>query len=152
MARILGLFPSALIAAKNGYSGNQFIRELRTLGVAARDSEMRALLKLAQQTVKSNPDETFGDPSLVPDLSKASPWPTVSATGVKQAVEITYRQKVTGTMVTVPYQVSSESGVTRQEAIEAAINAYASKAEQYGQELVGAVHTKVFRLVPAVIA
>lgn len=152
MARILSAFPSALIAARGGMSQNELIRQLRSLGQGARESEVRALYRLAQQTLRNNPDEPFGDPNLVPDLATASPWPTVSASGVKQAVEITYRQKATGTLITVPYQVSSEAGVTRQEAIDAAVAAYESKAEQYGQELVGAVHTKVFRLTPAVIA
>ena len=152
MARILGAFPSALIAVRGGMSQNALIRQLRALGEGARDSEVRALYKIAQTTLKNNPDEPFGDPNLVPDLATASPWPTISATGVKQAVEVTYRQKATGTLITVPYQVSSENGVTRQEAINAAIAAYESKAEQYGQELVGAVHTKVFSLIPSVIA
>jgi hypothetical protein len=152
MAKILGAFPAALIAARNGMSQNALIRELRSLGQGARDSEVRALYRLAQQTLMKNPDEPFGNPALVPDLSTASPWPTIVATGVKQAVEITYRQKATGTLITVPYQVTSENGVARQEAVQAAIDAYASKAEQYGQELVGAVHTKTFRLVPAAVS
>jgi len=152
VARILGAFPAALIAVKNGWNASQLIRELRSLGEGARESEVRALYKIAQNTLSKNPDEPFGNPELVPDLSTAKPWPTVSATGVKQAVEITYRQRATGTLVTVPYQVTSENGVTRQEAIEAALNAYASKAEEYGQELVGAVHTKTFVLTPSIIA
>jgi hypothetical protein len=151
MAKILGAFPAALIAAKNGMSQNALIRQLRALGQGARESEVRALYRLAQATLRNNPDEPFGDPNLVPDLATASPWPTISATGVKQAVEVTYRQKATGTLITLPYQVSSENGVTRQEAINAAIAAYESNAEQYGQELVGAVHTKVFTLVPSVV-
>lgn len=151
MARILGAFPAALIAARGGMSQNALIRQLRSLGVGARESEVRALYRLAQQTLKNSPEEAFADPSLVPDLATASPWPTVSASGVRQAVEVTYRQKATGTLITVPYQVSSESGVTRQEAINAAIQAYESKAEQYGQELVGAIHTKTFQLTPAVV-
>lgn len=148
MARVLDLFPQALIAARGGMSQNQFIRTLRALGQGARDSEMRALFKIAQATLKTNPDEPFADPNAVPDLARASPWPTMVATGVKQAVEVTYRVKATGTLVTVPYQVSSPNGVTRQQAVDAAINAYASKAEAYGQEFVGAVHTKVFVMVP----
>lgn len=150
MARILGAFPAALIAARNGLNGSEFIRYLREAGLGARDSEVRALLKVAYQTLKTNPDEPFGDPDAVPDLSTASPWPTVSATGVKQAVSLTYRQRATGTLITVPYQVTSETGVTRQQAIAKAIEAYKAKAEEYGQELVGAVHTKTFVLSPAI--
>lgn len=152
MARILGAFPAALIAVKNGMSQNALIRELRALGAGARDSEVRALYKIAQQTLAKSPNEPFADINLVPDMATAKPWPTVSATGVKQAVEITYRQKTTGTLITVPYQVSSESGVTRYEAIQAAINAYARKAEQYNQELVSAVHTATYRLTPTLIS
>lgn len=149
MARILGAFPAALIAARNGLNGSQFIRALREAGLGARESEVRAILKTAYNTLKVNPDEPFADPNAVPDFSTASPWPTLTATGVKQAVELTYRQKSTGTLITVPYQVSSETGVTRQEAIAKAIEAYQTKAEAYGQELVGAVHTKTFKLIPA---
>jgi hypothetical protein len=151
MARILGAFPAALIAAKNGMNGSQFIRALRAAGLGARESEVRALLKTAYASLKTNPSEPFADPRAIPDLSTASPWPTVSATGVKQAVELTYRQRATGTLITVPYQVSSESGVTRAQAIAKAIEAYSAKAESYGQELVGAVHTKVWRLIPGLV-
>lgn len=150
MARILGAFPAALIAAKNGLSGAEFIRYLRSAGLGARDSEVRALLKVAYNTLKTNPDEPFADPNSKPDLSAASPWPTVSAKGVSQRVTLTYRQKSTGTLITVPYSVNSETGVTRQQAIAKAIEAYQAKAEEYGQELVGAVHTKTFVLTPGV--
>ena len=150
MAKILGAFPAALIAARNGLSGAEFIRYLRATGEGARESEVRALLKTAYATLRTNPDEPFGDPDAVPDFGTASPWPTVSATGVKQAVELTYRQKATGTLITVPYQVTSENGVTRAEAIAKAIEAYSDNAERYKQELVGAVHTKTFVLVPGI--
>lgn len=151
MARILGAFPAALIAAKNGLSGAEFIRYLRSAGLGARDSEVRALLKTAYETLKKNPDEPFADPNSVPDLSTASPWPTVSARGVSQRVKLTYRVKSIGALVTVPYSVNSENGVTRQEAIAKAIEAYKAKAEEYGQELVGAVHTKTYALTPGIV-
>lgn len=152
MARILSAFPTALIAVRGGMSQNALIKQLRALGQGARDSEVRALYRLAQETLKNHPDEPFGDPNLVPDLATAAPWPTVSSSGVKQAVEVTYRQKATGTLITVPYMVHSENGVTRQEAINAAIAAYEGHAERYKQELVGAVHAKTFVLRPAVVS
>jgi hypothetical protein len=151
MARILGAFPAALIAARNGLNGSEFIRFLRAAGEGARESEVRALLKTAYNTLKNNPDEPFADPNAVPDFSTASPWPTVSARGVKQAVQLTYRVKATGTLITVPYQVTSQAGVTRAEAIAKAIEAYKIRAEEYGQELVGAIHTKTFQLVPGIV-
>ena len=151
MARILSALPAALIAARNGLSAAEFGRALRAAGLGARESEVRALYKIAQETVKKSPEEPFADLNSIPDLSGARPWPTVSAKGVSQAVEITYRQRSTGTLITVPYQVHSETGVTRQQAIQEAVDKYRSKAEQYDQELVGAVHTKTFIYRPAVI-
>lgn len=148
MARILELWPAALIAARGGMNGTQFIKALRAENAAGRDSEMRALLKRAYETLKNNPDEPFADLDSIPDLSTAAPWPTVDATGVSQAVELTYRENATGKLVTVPYQVHSPNGITRYEAIAKAIEAYSAQAERYGQKLVGAVHTKTFILTP----
>lgn len=152
MARLTdqGVYPLALIAARGGMTATALNRQLRQLGIGARESEVRALFKIAQETIKNSPDEPFADPNEVPDLATAKPWRTITATGVKQAVEITYRVKAVGTLVTVPYMMSSENGVTRAEAIQAAINAYASQAESYDQELVGAVHTKTLVLTPAI--
>lgn len=153
MARITanGVFPMALIAARGGMSAAALARQLRSLGMGARDSEVRALYRIAQETISDSPDEPFADPHSIPDLATAKPWVTVTATGVKQAVEVTYRVKATGTFVTVPYMAHSQNGVTRAEAMNAAINAYAQQAERYGQELVGAVHTKTLVLTPAIV-
>ena len=152
MARITanGVFPMALIAARGGMSASALARQLRSLGMGARDSEVRALYKIAQQTLESSPDEPFADPHSIPDLATAKPWATVTANGVKQAVEVTYRVKATGTFVTVPYMAHSPNGITRAEAMNAAIAAYEQHAQQYGQELVGAVHTKTLVLTPVV--
>ena len=151
MARIIGSLPLAIAAVRDGLSAAEFGRALRAAGMGARESEVRALYKIAKATVSKSPEEPFADLNSVPDLTGATPWPTVSARGVSQAVEITYRQRSTGTLITVPYQVHSEGGVTRQQAIEEAVAKYRSKAEQYDQELVGAVHTKVFNYLPTKI-
>lgn len=151
MARILSALPAALIAARNGLSAAEFGRALRAAGLGARESEVRALYRIAQQTVQKSPEEPFADLNTVPDLAGAKPWPTVSAKGVSQRIEVTYRQRSTGTLITVPYSVTSQAGVTRQQAIDQAIEAYRTKAEQYDQELVGAVHTKTYRYTPAVV-
>lgn len=148
MARILGLFPAALIAAKASMSGNAFIRELRALGLAARDSEMRNLFKMAVGIVKKNKDDAFKDPTSVPSGDELTPWPTKSATGVKQVVTLAYRDKATGTILSTYYSVTSDTGITREEALAQAINAYSDHAEAYNQELIGAVHSASYQLTP----
>jgi len=148
MARIIGLFPAALIAAKAGMSGNAFIRELRALGLAARDSELRNLLKLAIGIFRKSKDEPFKDPTSIPSGDELAPWPTKKATGVKQVVTLVYRDRTTGTQLSSFYSVTSEGGIPREDAVAKAINAYADHAEAYNQDLIGAVHSAAYQLMP----
>lgn len=148
MARILGAFPAALLAARGGMSGNAFYRQLQSLGLGARRSEVLALYKEAKAIVSKTGDEVFADPTLVPTAAELQVWPTAKATGIAQNVTLTYRDRTTGEISKTYYRVSSDEGVTREEAISQAISAYSDAMERYKQELIGAVHTSAYRLVP----
>lgn len=148
MARILGAFPSALIAARGGMSANAFYRQLQQLGMGAKRSEVLALFKIAKAIVTKTDQEVFQDPTLVPSGQDLVPWPVRIATGVKQNVTLTYRDKTTGEIKQTYYSVTSPNGITRQEAVNEAIGAYADASERYNQDLIGAVHTGSYQLVP----
>lgn len=148
MPRILGLFPSSLLAARNGMSANAYYRELRTLGLAARRSEVLALYKLSQSIVTTGGEEPFKDITQVPHGNELTPWPAKTATGVRQNITLVYRDRVTGTIKRTFYSASSEEGITREEAMARATNAYSDQAEAYGQDLIGAVHTGSYQYVP----
>ena len=148
MARILGLFPSALIAARGGMSANAFYRQLRDLGLAARRSEVLALYRDAKAIVSHSGDEVFQDPDLAPDPANLQIWPTRTAVGVKQTVTLHYRDTTTGEIIKTYYSVSSPNGVTRSEAVDQAISSYSDAADRYGQDLIGAIHTSAYRLTP----
>ena len=148
MARILGLLPAALIAARGGLSQNAFIREVQATGYGARFSEMRQLFNIAKKITTASPDEPFRDLSLVPDSSQLLSWPTKRATGIRQNVTITYRDRTTGQIKQTFYSTVSENPLTREEVIARAIDAYSEHAERYEQDLIGAVHTSAYNLVP----
>jgi hypothetical protein len=148
MARILGLFPSALIAARGGMSANAFYRQLQSLGLAARRSEVLSLYRNAVSIVSAAADQVFEDPDQVPNPATLKVWPTAKSTGVKQTVTLQYRDKTTGEISKTYYSVTSPNGITRSEAVDQAISAYSDKADSYGQDLIGAVHTSAFRLTP----
>ena len=148
MAKILGLFPAALIAARAKMSANAFIRELRALGLAARDSEMRNLFKLAMGVISKAGHDVFSNPASIPTGSELAPWPTKKATGVKQVVTLVYRDRATGTQLSTFWSVTSDTGLVREEAIAQAINAYSEHAEAYNQDLIGAVHSAAYQLTP----
>lgn len=148
MARVLGLLPSALIAAQNGMSANQFYRELRDLDMAPRRSEALSIYKMAQSIVSRSPDEPFRDITRAPTGGEIGPWPTRKAEGILQTVSLIYRDRVTGTLQRTYWSTKNETPMTRENAMAAAINAYADHAERYGQDLIGAIHTGAYALTP----
>ena len=151
MARILGLFPSSLIAAREGMSANAFYRELRNLGLAARRTEVLQLYKIATSIIARSPEEPLRDITTAPTNDQLVEWPTKKATDVRQNISVVYRDRTTGHISRVPYSVSSENGVIREQAMAQAIDAYAAHAEEYNQDLIGAVHTGVYRYTPIVV-
>lgn len=148
MAKILGLFPSALAAASRGMTERAWEREARSLGMGARSSEMLQLWRVAKSITTRSPGEPFKDISLVPSGTDIQDWPSKNATGIVQNISITYRDKATGAIKQTFYRTKGTDAVTRENALAMAIDAYSDAAERYGQELIGAVHTSTYRLVP----
>lgn len=148
MPRILGLFPSSLIAAKADMTANAYYRELQSLGIAARRSEVLSLYKLSRSIVATAPDEPFRNIGQVPSENELSVWPTKRATGIRQNVSLIYRDRATGAIRRTFWSTSSENGITREEAMAQAIDVYSEHAERYKQDLIGAVHTGAYRYTP----
>lgn len=148
MARILGLFPAALVAAKNGYTATQFYNALKAAGEAPRSSEAYKLFGIAKAAVDKAGQEPFRDLRSVPQEDELAPWATKKGSGVSQRVLMTYRDRATGSIVQTYYTVASEHGVTREHAIATAISSYEQNAEQYNQDLIGAIHMASYRLTP----
>jgi|SRR5215472_2624653 len=148
MARILGLFPSALVAAGGGESASEWIREMQSVGLGARRSEMLQLFKLAKGIVARSPEEIFRDITQVPTASEIQVWPTKKATGFVQTVTLVYRDRTTGTLNQTYWKTSNNVPMRREQAMATAISAYADHAERYDQDLVGAVHTSTYQQIP----
>jgi hypothetical protein len=148
MPRILGLFPSALIAARGGLSERQWEREARALGIGARSSEMLQLWRVAKSITVRSPEEPFRDISRVPRGNDIVPWPSRKATGIAQNVTLTYRDRTTGQIKQTFWRTVTPNGITREQALATAIDAYSEHAESYEQDLIGAVHTSAYRLTP----
>lgn len=148
MARVLGLFPSALTAARGGMSANAYYRELQSLGIGARRGEVLQLFKIAKSITTRTPDEPFRNIYAVPNESETEVWPSRKSTGIAQTVTLTYRDKTTGQINQTWWRTVTENGMTREAALATAIDAYSEHAESYDQELIGAVHTSSYKLTP----
>lgn len=148
MARILGAFPAALVAARGGMSANAFVRELRESGFGARRSEVLQLYKAAVGIVSRTAEEPFRPVNEAPQPAELGSWPTKEATGIAQTVTLTYRDRTTGTIKQTWYRTVNDAAITRETAIAEAIDAYSEHAESYDQDLIGAVHTSAYNLTP----
>lgn len=148
MARILGLFPSALVAASGGQSANEWIKTMQSVGLGARRGEMLELYKIARGIVSKSPDEIFRDITQVPTAAEISVWPTRKATGFAQVVTLVYRDRTTGALAQTYWKTTNPTPMRRETAMATAISAYADQAERYNQDLVGAVHTSTYQQVP----
>lgn len=151
MPRILGLLPSALVAARNGMSTRAYYQALRNLGIAPRQSEVGKLMGVARQIVTATPNEPFRPINQVPSGSDLGVWPSRNATGIAQTVSLVYRDQATGQLHQTWWRTVTPQGITREQAIATAINAYDENAERYGQDLIGATHTSAYTLVPGLI-
>ena len=151
MAAILGSFPAALRAAREGMSANAFYRQLQSLGVGARRSEVLQLYKTAMGVLWTHPEEPFRPQNEVPTGSDLALWPTRREAGVAQTVTLTYRDRITGQIKQTWWTIKTESGIARETAIAQAIDAYSEHAESYSQDLIGAVHTSAYRYSPGLV-
>lgn len=145
MARILGLFPAALTAARNEMSANAFAREIQAQGLGARRSEVLALYKIARGVVARTAEEPFRPQESVPQGSEMGIWPVKNPAGIAQTVTITYRDRTTGQIKQTWWSTVTPNGITRERAVAEAIDAYSEHAESYEQDLIGAVHTSAYR-------
>ena len=148
MARVLGLLPSALRAARAGLTATEWYKLLRVQGIAPRQAEAYKLYAQAVSLVANAPSEIGQPQSQKPDVSQLAAFPTKNATGVMQTVTLLYRNKTTGAINQVFYRVTSKNGVVRSKAVKQAIESYAGSADNYDQEMIGAVHSSAYRMVP----
>lgn len=147
-----GFIPSALRAVSEGLSANQWAAALRESGAGLRRQVALRIYGQARAIAAEYGNEPTRPLDQAPTFAEARQWPTRSSSGVLQTVQLFYRERVTGNIIQRFYNVKTENGITRQEAINQAINANAGNAGKYEQELVGAVHTGTAILVANQVA
>lgn len=141
------LLGSALRAVGENQTANQWLAALREAGTGLRRQVGLRLYGQAKALAAEYGQEPGRDLNAVPTFGESRQWPTQRSTGVLQTVQLVYREAVTGRIVTRYFNVKTPEGITRGEAVNRAIAANESNAEQYQQTLLGAVHTGTAVLV-----
>jgi hypothetical protein len=142
-----GLVGSALRAISEGASANRWLAALREAGAGVRREVGLRVYGQAKTLAAEYESEPTRPLDQAPTFSEMRQWPTRASSGVLQTVQLFYRENMTGRIVQRFYNVRTDEGISRQEAIDAAIDANAEGAEEYEQVLVGAVHTGAAILV-----
>ena len=139
---------------QEGLSGNQILGLFREFGLGMRTQEFYRLFGAASRVVAEAGPEATRPLSERPTLAEAPPVPASSSAepGMIQTVRLIYRENVTGNRREVYYNVKTAEGITRQEAINQAIDAYALHSEKYPTTLEAAAHTSAVRIVPGELA
>ena len=141
------LIPHALRAIGEGLSANAWIKTLAESGAGIRRQVGLRVYGEAKALAAEYGEEPTRDITKVPTFNESKPWPTQSAEGVIQTVQLFYREAVTGRIVQRFYNVKSENGITRQEAMQRAVEANSANASRYQQSFISVVHTGTARLV-----
>ncbi|HEY6277147.1 MAG TPA: hypothetical protein VIX86_12540 [Streptosporangiaceae bacterium] len=147
-----GLIGSALRAVGEGASANAWLRALSEGGTGVRRAVGLRIFGQAKALAAEYQAEPTRAVNQVPSRAEMRSWPTRASSGVLQTVQIFYRERVTGRIVQRYYSVKTDTGVTRGEAIQRAIDANSDNAEQYEQDFIGAVHTGAASLVAGAVA
>jgi len=147
-----GLVGLALRAVSEGLSANAWDRQLREAGAGVRRQVALRIYSQAKALAAEYGQEPTRPLDRAPTPDEMRSWPTRSTEGVLQTVSLFYRERVTGNIIQRFYNVKTEQGLTRQEAVQRAIDAHAVAAARYEQELVGAFHTGTALMVPYQVA
>ena len=142
-----GLIPHALRAIGEGQSASAWLRSLQESGAGMRRQVGLRVYAAARALAAEYGQEPTRNVTEVPGAAESRQWPTRASSGVLQTVQLFYRERVTGNVIQRYYNVKTQSGITRQEAIQQAIDANSSNAARYEQTLIGAVHTGTAQLI-----
>jgi hypothetical protein len=147
-------FALMMRGAQEGFSGQQILDLFQEFGLGMRRQDFYRLFGEARRVVAEAGQEATRPVDQVPTLAESAPIaanPTAEP-GVLQTVRLVYREKETNNLRTVFYSVKSDAGITRQQAINQAIDQYEAHSEEYQTTLVAAAHTSAIRIVPTELA
>lgn len=143
-----------LRAIGEGYSASATLGLFREFGLGMRTQQFYRLWGQAQVTHREAGEEVTRDITTAPTAAETTPVAAGprAQPGVIQTVRLVYKEAVTGNLRTVYHSTKSAEGVTRQQAINNAIDSYASHSEEYQTSLLAAAHTSAIRIVPTELA
>lgn len=145
---------AVVTSIKEGLSANEGLRQFRAGGGHIGRSTWLALRSEVGAALAARPAEMAAELDAVPTGSDVMQFTTTNATGFLQQVEVLYRIKGTDTVVNRPFSVTGTELLTRQQAVEKALETMAQAQQEgnYGEQVIlGAVYTGSYSMQPGVL-
>lgn len=139
---------AVLDALKEGRSATSGLAAYRAAGGNVRTQTWYRLHGEVQSALAGRIGEASAPLDRAPGGDETTKWTTRNAGGFLQQVEVLVRDRATGEVMAKPFSVTGEAMLTRGEAISQALDAYMDNADEYEEQVLGAVHVGAYELVP----
>lgn len=141
-------FSMAVRAVREGLSGRAGLRAYRAGGGRIQDARWFRAFGQARAAVSQRPQALAAPLNRRASGGEVIRWTTRSARARLDQVEVYVMDRDTMEVFPVPYSVRSQTGVTRQQAIDEALQVYTPESEAYNQLILGAAHVGAFDMGP----
>lgn len=144
--------PIAVRVVKEGLSARAGLALARAAGVQIRDATWYRIVSEAKRSLTAHVVEAARPLARKPLGEEISTMTTRNARGYVQYVEVYARDHQTGLITTHPFAIRSTSLITRQRAVDKALDAMttstASDPEQYDETILFALYTATYQMIP----
>lgn len=143
-------FWAAVSSIRSGLSARAGLRAYRAGGGAVQDATWYKLVTHAKDVISAGRAELDAPLNRRPTSGEASILPTRNASGWLQLVHVVVKDRQTGDISAIPYSVTGTRPITRQDAIDAALETYTpdSGSPPGGQQVLGAMYARSMIMQP----
>lgn len=152
MAGIPSVLAAAIRSVQQGMSGNAAYRAFRADGGAVRRATFQRTIAEVRRTLADQLDEATRPVNRRPTAAETTVISTKTRSGYMQQVDVYVRDKDTGEVESRPFSWRTRVLVTRQAAINEALNAFndgvTGSPDRFNEEVLGATYTGTLQLIP----
>lgn len=141
---------SIAAAAKSGLGSKAALAAYRQGGGRIDNNVWSQLFSQVRTALAAQQNEITRPLDRRPVASEILPFPTQKATGYAQFVDVYTRDEATGLVQSRPYMIRTDTLLTRGDVIETALDAFQSKADDYGETVLGAAYVSTYLFGQAV--
>lgn len=152
MAGIPSVLAAALKAVAQGVSGNAAYRAFQAAGGAVRRATFQRTVAEVRRTLADQLDEATRPLNRRPSADEITVISSAKHSGYRQHVDVYVRDRETGEVESRPFSWKTQVVITRQAAIQQALNAFndgvTGSPDRFNEEILGATYTGTIQLIP----